>query len=57
MRRFGFLHGIPRDLNVFAPPTIFDIDVVAMFDDFYNHLVLEETRSVPSPSPKSGAYG
>lgn len=49
MHQFLFLHGIPRDPVVYAPLSVARRDVYAIFDDFYNYLVLEEARSVSAP--------
>lgn len=46
MRQFGFIQGIPRDTLVSTPLVMVPKDVDAMYNDLYNHLVLEETLSV-----------
>lgn len=56
MHHFGFLHDIPRDPTVSTPLTVVHRDINVMFDDFSNHLVLEEAHSVPAPQPFSVAH-
>ncbi|XP_058733870.1 uncharacterized protein LOC131605542 [Vicia villosa] len=57
MRQFGFTRTILRDPTVYAPLTVKQRDMDALFDDFENHLVLDEARSTVAPYDWSYKHG
>ena len=42
MHQFGYMQVIPREPFVYAPLTMARRDVDVMYDDYLNHLVLDE---------------
>lgn len=58
MPQFRYMQFIPRDTFDSSPPTMAlrDVDVDVMYDDYLNHLVLDDTQGTLAPSEWSCAY-
>lgn len=56
MRQFRYLQVVPREPFVSASHSMIHMDVYVMYDDFYNHLVLDEARSVVAPHECSSVF-
>ena len=50
MRQFGYTQTIPRHPALFFPPAVKRKEMDEIFDDFENHLVPEEARSIVAPN-------
>lgn len=46
MRHFGYTWFVPRDPFEFVPPAMTCRDMGAMYDDYINHLIPNESQSV-----------
>lgn len=55
-RQFGYVYGIPRAPIVAAPLTFHCRYVDEIFVEYFDRLVLEDIRSVPSPHPWNTAF-
>lgn len=55
IRQFKFLQTIPRPPFLSAPSTVCNKDLYVILDDFYNHPVPVEARSMPTLDPWSYA--
>lgn len=56
MPQFRYMLFVPRDPSYSNSPNMVHKDVYDMYDDFLNHLVLDETQGIPPPSTWSYAY-
>lgn len=49
MFQLEYLHVVPRDPLTSSPQTMVLRDIYAMYDDLYNHMVLDETQFLEDP--------